>query len=331
MAPAGYTGNAVWGSSPAIDTKRGQVYIATGNNYSVPPIGARLRRGAGGDPVGQAACLPADDHFDSIMALDLKTGAIRWATQAIPFDAWTVDCIPFIGDGDQLPGAGRPRLRLRPGAGAVHVKDGNGKPLDLVGAGQKSGQYWALDPDTGAVSGSPRPGPAARPAACSGARPSTARASTRPTPTATSVPWTLPAARRRPAACGAGSTPSTGADAVADARPPHGGGTSGPVTTANGVVFGCSLDPQGYMYALNGGDRGGAVELRRAAARASPARPSPTACCSGAPATATSASARRTTSSTPSGCPADPAGLPLGRTRTAGRLVEGPASPSIGR
>jgi len=34
-------------------------------------------------------------------------------------------------------------------------------------------------------------------------------------------------------------------------RPPNGGGTSGPVTTANGVVFGCSLDPQGYMYALN--------------------------------------------------------------------------------
>ena len=26
---------------------------------------------------------------------------------------------------------------------------------------------------------------------------------------------------------------------------------SGPVTTANGVVYGCSLDPQGHMYALN--------------------------------------------------------------------------------
>jgi polyvinyl alcohol dehydrogenase (cytochrome) len=33
--------------------------------------------------------------------------------------------------------------------------------------------------------------------------------------------------------------------------PPHGGATSGPVTTANGVVFGCSLDPLGHMYALN--------------------------------------------------------------------------------
>ena len=34
--------------------------------------------------------------------------------------------------------------------------------------------------------------------------------------------------------------------------PPHGGNTSGPAATANGVVYGCSLDGNGYMYALNG-------------------------------------------------------------------------------
>ena len=33
---------------------------------------------------------------------------------------------------------------------------------------------------------------------------------------------------------------------------PFGGASSGPVTTANGVVFGCALDPLGHMYALNG-------------------------------------------------------------------------------
>jgi polyvinyl alcohol dehydrogenase (cytochrome) len=31
-----------------------------------------------------------------------------------------------------------------------------------------------------------------------------------------------------------------------------GGGSSGPVTTANGVVFGCALDATGHMYALDG-------------------------------------------------------------------------------
>ena len=30
MTPEGYSGNAVWGSSPAIDLKRQQLYIATG-------------------------------------------------------------------------------------------------------------------------------------------------------------------------------------------------------------------------------------------------------------------------------------------------------------
>jgi polyvinyl alcohol dehydrogenase (cytochrome) len=39
MAPAnngqtgGFSGNSVWGSSPAVDVARNQVYIATGNNY----------------------------------------------------------------------------------------------------------------------------------------------------------------------------------------------------------------------------------------------------------------------------------------------------------
>jgi len=35
-------------------------------------------------------------------------------------------------------------------------------------------------------------------------------------------------------------------------RPTFGGSTSGAASSANGVVYGCSLDPQGYMYALNG-------------------------------------------------------------------------------
>jgi polyvinyl alcohol dehydrogenase (cytochrome) len=36
MAPEGYTGNALWGSNFSIDPKRHSLYIATGNNYSVP-------------------------------------------------------------------------------------------------------------------------------------------------------------------------------------------------------------------------------------------------------------------------------------------------------
>jgi hypothetical protein len=160
MVPAGYTGGAVWGSSPAIDPKRGQVYIATGNNYSVPQPVLDCVAAAGSDSTAQAACLPPDDHFDSILALDMTTGAIRWANRAIPWSA-------------------RDRRAVSTGSSM---------------------------PTTEQFAGSPSPDPAARPAACNGARLSTARGSTRRTPTASVFRGRCSAAAERPpTAFGAGS------------------------------------------------------------------------------------------------------------------------------
>lgn len=252
LAPTGFSGNAVWGSSPAIDPKRGQLYIATGNNYSVPAAVLACVDAAGTDAPAKAACLPGDDHFDSMMALDLGTGAIRWATRALPYDAWTVDCIPFVGQGINCPSPSGPDYDFGQAPALFTVKsDGNGKPRDLVGAGQKSGQYWALDPDTGAVQWVTQAGPGGTAgglqwgSAVDGQRVYTANANSN------LVPWTLPG--------GGGTTINgvwTGLDAVTgqvvwQVTPSQGGSTSGPVTTANGVVFGCSLDPLGNMYALN--------------------------------------------------------------------------------
>ena len=253
-APPGYTGNAVWGSSPAIDTKRGQMYIATGNNYSVPADVLACVGAAVGQPDVQSACLPGNDYFDSIMALDLITGAVRWSTRAIPYDAWTVDCIPFFGDGDLCPDPAGPDYDFGQAPALFTVRPaGNGKPQDVVGAGQKSGQYWALNPDTGAVRWVAQAGPGGTAgglqwgSAVDGKRVYTANANSN------LVPWTLQPGGTVTTTNGVWS----GIDAVTGAvlwqtTPPHGGGTSGPVTTANGIVFGCSLDAAGYMYALNG-------------------------------------------------------------------------------
>jgi polyvinyl alcohol dehydrogenase (cytochrome) len=247
--PEGYTGNAVWGSSPAIDTKRGQVYIGTGNNYSVPQAVLDCVLAAGSDSAAQTACVPANDYVDSVMALDLVTGAVRWATRAIPYDAWTVDCIPFVGDGSNCPVPAGPDYDFGQAPALFTVKDsGTGKPSDLVGAGQKSGQYWALNPDTGAVQWVTQAGPGGTAgglqwgSAVDGQRVYTANANSN------NIPWPVPG--------GATTGVWSGLNAVTGAvqwqtRPPNGGSTSGPVTTANGVVFGCSLDPQGHMYALN--------------------------------------------------------------------------------
>ena len=114
-----------------------------------------------------------------------------------------------------------------------------------MGAGQKSGDYWALDPGTGAVVWKTSAGPGG---------------------TAGGLQWGSAVDTRRVYTANANSNlvPYLGSTAgvwsaldtatgalLWQSRPSHGGSTSGPVTTANGVVFGCALDPDGYMYALD--------------------------------------------------------------------------------
>ncbi len=247
MVPPGYTGGAVWGSTPAVDPRRGQLYVATGNNYSIPPAAQACVAAAGGDPTLTQGCIAPDDHFDSVVALDLRTGAIRWATRALPFDAWTVDCIPFFGDGDNCPEPAGPDYDF--GQGPSLFSTGEGK--ELLGAGQKSGQYWALDPATGQVRWVTQAGPGGTAgglqwgSAVDGRRVYTANANSN------FRPWTLPSGGTVNWGLWSGLDAETGQLLWQTAAPDF-GGTSGPVTTTNGVVFGCSLDAAGHMYALDG-------------------------------------------------------------------------------
>ena len=234
-----YPGVAVWGSSPVVDTKRGSLYVATGNNYDVPDEVLQCVSDHEGDPVAQGACIRADDYFDSILALDLRTGAVKWATRALPFDAWTVSCI--VGQVDKCPSPAGPDYDFGQAPQLFRATDGR----ELVGAGQKSGDYWALDPGTGAVVWKTSAGPGGTAgglqwgSAVDARRVYTANANSNLVPYLGSTD-------------GVWSALDTATGAVLwQSRPSHGGSTSGPVTTANGVVFGCSLDPVGHMYALN--------------------------------------------------------------------------------
>ena len=65
------------------------------------------------------------------------------------------------------------------------------------------------------------------------------------------ITWPLPGGGSTTAGVWSGINAATG-QLLWQHTPSSGGGTSGPVTTANGVVYGCSLDPLGHMYALNG-------------------------------------------------------------------------------
>src|SRR6266496_3227200 len=140
-----YSGGAVW-QSAAIDPKRGVLFIGTGNNYTVP---ADVIACQNANPT--ANCTAPDDFFDTALALDLKTGQVKWSKKLQGFDTWTVACITSSGPNPNCPVPSSPDFDLG-GAGPNLV--GN-----IVGFGQKSGIYWALNPDNGNIVWSTPVGP----------------------------------------------------------------------------------------------------------------------------------------------------------------------------
>jgi len=253
--PEGYSGGAVWGSTPAADHSRGSLYVSTGNNYSLPEPVQECVAAHIGDPDAVKACISPDDHFDSVMALDLGTGQIKWATTALPFDAWNVACIPPF-DPANCPQPAGPDYDFGQGPALFTVNAPSGK-RDLVGAGQKSGQYWTFDPDTGAVVWTTQVGPGGITgglqwgSATDGKRIYVADSNSGATP------WDLVQDGQT-----VGPTVTSGFWSALDAATgkilwqradPAGGQTQDPgaVTAANGVVYACSADPVGHMYALN--------------------------------------------------------------------------------
>jgi polyvinyl alcohol dehydrogenase (cytochrome) len=143
----GYSGGAIW-QPPAIDPKRGTLFIGTGNNYTAP---ADVEACENATPL--ANCTAADDFFDTAFALDLKTGQIKWAKRLQGFDTWTVACITPTGPKANCPVPTSPDFDL----------GGSGPNLvgNIVGFGQKSGIYWALNPDNGNIIWSTPVGPGA--------------------------------------------------------------------------------------------------------------------------------------------------------------------------
>src|SRR5262249_50007053 len=146
-----YSGAAVWGSSPAVDTKRKSVYIATGNNYTAPfsVLACEDQYHADHPEVPPTAPDPCElqgngNYVDAIMSLDMNTGAIKWANKLQGFDAGTVACIP--GFSTSCPSPYGPDYDF--GQGPMLIPTSNG---DVVAAGQKAGIMWGLDADTGAV------------------------------------------------------------------------------------------------------------------------------------------------------------------------------------
>lgn len=129
-----YSGNGVWGSSPVVDTQRGLIYVGTANNFSAPFGVCKTP-----DEVGCEESGP-DNHFDAIVAMRLTDGAIIWSKRTLRADVFSAQC--FCG----------PDLDFGAAPNLFTITDpSTGQQRQVLGIGQKSGEYWALNPDDGIV------------------------------------------------------------------------------------------------------------------------------------------------------------------------------------
>jgi len=239
----------VW-SSPAVDTGRGLVFVGTGQNYTVPdtvrPCVSAAR--AAGRP--DAECADADDHIDSILAIELATGRLAWAKQVLPFDPWHMGCVltpgwyscpaPFGPDND---------LGASPNLFTATI---GGRARDVVGAGQKSGIYWALDRDTGEELWHTNVGPGSR---LGGIEWGTAYDGTHvyaPIGNINGTPYQAPDGTRLTYGSWAALDPATGRIVWQTADPgKYLNSALASPAVANGVVFGASMSNTGdNFYAL---------------------------------------------------------------------------------
>jgi polyvinyl alcohol dehydrogenase (cytochrome) len=242
--PPGYYGGSVWGSTGAVDKENNQVFMSTGNNYAVPQSCLSAL----------SSCSP-HNHFDSIIALDIDTGAINWASRGMPSDTWNVACglsSPGFVIGVGYPGVYDNCPNANPDTAGPDYDFAQGPMLldgGLVGAGEKSGMFWAFHRKTGALAWMTQAAPGGITgglqwgSATDGDRIFVAASNSGTAQAGGGTgakPWTLKD----------GTTTKSGGWAALDrksgavlwtTKDPVGSRSEAPVSAANDVVFGCNL------------------------------------------------------------------------------------------
>ncbi|XP_047952856.1 polyvinylalcohol dehydrogenase-like isoform X2 [Salvia hispanica] len=245
-----YAGAAIWGSSPSIDERRNHVYIATGNLYSVPQSveDCQVKQDNQTVPAQPEQCIAPDIHYDSILALDLDSGRIRWFRQLGGYDVWFFACNdPSIPNCPQGP---NPDADFGEAPMMLTVNT-NGTRKDVVVAVQKSGYAWALDRGNGNILWSTEAGPGGIAGGGTwGAATDTRRVYTN-IANSNQQNFTLAPSNNVTTGGGwvameAGRGKVLWSTALPDKAP-----ASGPVTIANGVMFAGSTYGTGPVYAVD--------------------------------------------------------------------------------
>jgi len=248
--PQGYYGGSVWGSTGAVDAKSNRVFMTTGNNYMVPD--SVLHCLAVDRP---SRCISRDNHFDSIIALDMDSGRIEWSARGLPSDVWNVACglsAPGFVVDTNFPGVYANCPNGNPATAGPDYDFAQGPMLlddDLVGAGQKSGIFWAFDRRTGELAWKTQAAPGGITgglqwgSATDGDRIFVA-ASNSGTAQAGggtgAMPWKLKDGSTTTSGGWAALSRRTG-EVLWTTKDPIGSRSEAPVSAANDVVFGCNL------------------------------------------------------------------------------------------
>jgi len=108
-------GGATW-MTPPLDVERHTIYVCTGNP----------------SPDLLGAVRPGDNLYtDSIVALDVQTGKMKWYFQEVPHDVWDLDVVSPVVLFDTV--------------------DASGKKVAALGEAGKTGWFYILNRDTGAL------------------------------------------------------------------------------------------------------------------------------------------------------------------------------------
>jgi polyvinyl alcohol dehydrogenase (cytochrome) len=166
MTITGYDGAGVWGSSPVVDEHRSSVFVGTGDNYDDPTNAAYTQCiQKGGKP---SACQSSQNYVDSVVAMDMYTGKVKWGRKLVTWpedqsqsgsDMFNLSCVHTGDAGCPTPEGPDYDFGSDPNEITYAVSGGS---ETILGIGQKSGIYYALNPDTGSVIWKTQVGPGSR-------------------------------------------------------------------------------------------------------------------------------------------------------------------------
>ncbi|KAM7508051.1 hypothetical protein LguiA_018504 [Lonicera macranthoides] len=243
-----YAGAAIWGSSPSIDVQRNLIFIASGNLYSIPLHVRRCQESENRQtvPSHPDQCVELENLSQSIIAMDLESGEIKWYKHIGGYDIWFFACDDDLKN-PNCPLGPYPYADFGEAPMMLSVRI-NGMKRDVVVAVQKSGFAWALDRENGKILWSTRD----LLEEVHGEQPQTRRGYTPILPAnSDGQDFTLAPSNTTTTGGGWVAMNARTGQTLWSTTDPNNDQANGPLTVANGVVFAGSTYKTGPIYAID--------------------------------------------------------------------------------